>query len=294
MIPDSGTRLASDEQVNGSEGIIQSESAPAKMLVVAERGFHALYESLIPEREQMRLCSAAEAIDLIKEHEFDLVLIDSGMDAGGALNLLREIKSLAPNTPVLFIGEKGTSDSVRQAYRAGARDYIEKPVNIFEIRGNMERLVQLRQTSKEKRSPFIIPQEIEPTGTVRNITADKPAYILRAIRYIEENLSAKISLGGIAHEANFSKYHFCRVFAKYTGMTPFQFTSVMRIERAKELLTSEDMTVSQIATQVGFNDLGTFLRQFKKLTGITPTKYKHQIRDRKESEGRQDVAAQAV
>lgn len=298
MIPESYTPLTTNEEgkslKEGSDVIFQDENVPGKILVIAEREFYDLYQSLFPEGSYLQLCTPYEAIDQVKGRQFDLVLIDSGLDSGGALNLLREVKSLAPNTPVIFVGEKGTFDSVRQAYRAGARDYIDKPVNIIEMKGNMERLLQLRKTSKEKRSPFIVVQEAQSADSIRNLTSDKPAYIIRAIRYIEENLSTKISLGGIAHEANFSKYHFCRIFARYTGMTPFQFTSVMRIEKAKELLIRDDLTVSQIAAQVGFNDLGTFLRQFKKITGITPTKYKHQMRDRKASESRRNIAARAM
>lgn len=59
-------------------------------------------------------------------------------------------------------------------------------------------------------------------------------------------------------------------------MTPMRFVTSMRIERAKTLLKREDHNMSETAMEAGFNDLGTFIRQFKKFTGITPAAYKIQ------------------
>jgi AraC-like DNA-binding protein len=95
-----------------------------------------------------------------------------------------------------------------------------------------------------------------------------------AIRYIEENLSNVICLDDIAEKANVSKYHFCRLFKKRVGMSPLRFATCMRIEKAKELLKNDDLTISTAAANVGFNDISSFIKQFKRLTGMTPSSYR--------------------
>ncbi len=59
-------------------------------------------------------------------------------------------------------------------------------------------------------------------------------------------------------------------------MNPMKFVTLLRIERAKELLKRNDFTVSLVANEVGFKDLSNFIRQFKKNTGVTPTMYRKQ------------------
>ena len=74
--------------------------------------------------------------------------------------------------------------------------------------------------------------------------------------------------------ANLSKYYFCRNFKKHFGTSPMKFVTLVKINKAKELLKREDLRVKEVASHAGFNNLGTFIRQFKKAEGLTPTSYK--------------------
>jgi AraC-like DNA-binding protein len=82
----------------------------------------------------------------------------------------------------------------------------------------------------------------------------------------------RITLVELAQKAGMSKYHFSRVFKRYIGMTPIKFVTLRKIEKAKELLKRRDFNVSAVAYQLGFNDVSTFIKQFKKFTGLTPAK----------------------
>jgi len=107
---------------------------------------------------------------------------------------------------------------------------------------------------------------------------EKPQNIVHIIGYIEENLWSPLDLGNLAEKAKLSKYHFCRTFKRHVGVNPMKFVNVRRIERAKELLVKSDHPVSLVATEVGFRDLSNFIRQFKKITGATPTVYRGAVR----------------
>ena len=122
-------------------------------------------------------------------------------------------------------------------------------------------------------------------------TIDKPHNIKQAISHIEENLFCPLGLEGLAQTANLSKFHFCRTFKRYIGMNPMKFVASLRIERAKEMLEVNDLTVSAVAEGVGFRDLTNFIRQFKKITGMTPTTYRETIRGRHDTGDTGNAAA---
>lgn len=249
------------------------------IVVIAEKALHEMYHSYPFKGKEVVVCTPKGACDFVKTHQADLILLDCGSEVSRGLSLLEELKAHRPDIPILFVTDDRSSDTAVKAFRTGARDFIGKPVNILELRITIEHLLQIKRASQEKRSPLAISEYFEKGEFIQGITTEKPAYILRAFRYIEENLSDKISLDMLAKEAHLSKYHFCRLFFRHTGMTPMKFTTFMRMQRAKELLKREDFTVSVIATQVGFNDIGTFIRQFKKHTSVTPTDYKGSLKE---------------
>ncbi len=90
------------------------------------------------------------------------------------------------------------------------------------------------------------------------------ARINRIFDYIERNLDKRFSLEELASVANFSKYHFHRIFQGMTGETPFQFILRVRLERAAICLSANPKkTVSEIANECGFADQAYFARSFK-------------------------------
>jgi AraC-like DNA-binding protein len=78
----------------------------------------------------------------------------------------------------------------------------------------------------------------------------------------------------MASEANFSKYHFIRLFKKAYGKAPHQYLIAVRIENAKLLLQSHH-SVSETCFAVGFDSPASFSSLFKKMTGLTPSAYQN-------------------
>ncbi len=99
--------------------------------------------------------------------------------------------------------------------------------------------------------------------------------IKHVIGYIESNLWSKLDLENLAQIAKLSKFHFCRKFKRHVGINPMKYVNTRRIEKAKELLKKRDLSVSLVASEVGFRDLSNFIRQFKKRTGLAPNAYRH-------------------
>ncbi len=93
------------------------------------------------------------------------------------------------------------------------------------------------------------------------------------IYYIQNNLNSKLSLDFLSEKFYMSKYHLCRIFKESTGFTVREFIINSRIIKARELL-KENYSVQETGEKSGFNNNAHFIRTFKKLTGVSPGKFK--------------------
>jgi AraC family transcriptional regulator len=94
------------------------------------------------------------------------------------------------------------------------------------------------------------------------------------IKYIEERLVEHVSLATLAGLVRLSTYHFSRAFKQSFGMPPHRFHSHRRIERAKALLTSREMSVTEVGMTLGFSSASSFTMAFRNVAGVTPSNYR--------------------
>ena len=104
--------------------------------------------------------------------------------------------------------------------------------------------------------------------------------IVQAKLFIDEHFGDSIDLDIIADEAFFSKFHFIRLFKTIYFKTPHQYLTVVRMEKAKLLLT-KDIAVSEVCFLVGFDSVSSFTGLFKRTVGLTPSAYQQQQSKRK-------------
>lgn len=101
---------------------------------------------------------------------------------------------------------------------------------------------------------------------------------LRALRLardrIDRDYREEIGIAALASCAGYSREHFIRAFQAAYGQTPGRYRTRRRIERARELLRSANLTVTEICHLVGFTSLGTFSARFAEFTGMSPTRYR--------------------
>lgn len=102
--------------------------------------------------------------------------------------------------------------------------------------------------------------------------------INRVIDYIDENIESKLDLSVLSEVANFSPYHFHRIFSAYVGETLNGFITRLRLEKSASLLkNNKDTAVGDIAFTVGFNSVSGFCRAFKNRFNMSAQEYRDDI-----------------
>jgi AraC-like DNA-binding protein len=109
--------------------------------------------------------------------------------------------------------------------------------------------------------------------------ADLYERLCRARQFMDESYDLPLDLAEISKQACLSRYHFLRLFRDTFDTTPHQYLIQRRIDKAKELLRSRRLSVTDVCFEVGFQSLGSFSALFRKCVGDAPINYRRRERE---------------
>ena len=108
----------------------------------------------------------------------------------------------------------------------------------------------------------------------RSKTRNTSEIIEKMVSYIQANYMKNLTTDNLSHHFGISRTHMTRCFKEYTGFAPHEYITQLRIYNAKYLLKATDLPIEEISRQTGFSDAVYFIQVFKKLEGITPSKFR--------------------
>ena len=108
----------------------------------------------------------------------------------------------------------------------------------------------------------------------RNESARDRRRAVEAALWIDANVEQSIDLDRVAKEAGLSSFHFLRLFGGVLGVTPHQYLVRSRLRRAARLLVDDSRSITDVAIDVGFNDLSNFVRTFRRAAGVSPRAFR--------------------
>jgi YesN/AraC family two-component response regulator len=213
------------------------------------------------------------AIERMKRSgKIDLAVIEYRLPDMTGIDAMREIKDIAPSVPVIIVTAYGDEDVAVEAFRSGARDYLKKPFSISELSTKIDFYLALRHADQQRRKN-ILPLA-EPGAPPLSVTLSRYHKIQQAVRFINDNFRTTIRLDDVARKAGMSPAHFSRIFKQVMGMSYQDYLNRRRITKARNLLRTSALNITEIALSLGFSDPTGFGRNFKKLTGHTPSAFR--------------------
>ena len=111
-----------------------------------------------------------------------------------------------------------------------------------------------------------------------HVNPDYSHAIQKCCDYIELSLDRKIRTAELAALVGYTEYYLTEKFKKETGQSVSSYIRYAKVERAKVLVESTELSVREIAEQLAFNTVNYFIQSFKAITGCSPAKYRKQHR----------------
>ena len=194
----------------------------------------------------------------LKNESADIVLVDLDLPGCRLPETVAQLQLFSQTGTVLFLAEQEMFDVSHPLTAVPVADYLLKPFRELDLVLAVENA--LFQSSKKK-------------------PAEEDSVRLRLVRekiegYIRENYPRDLSMQGVALVMNYSETHFCRLFKQCFKVNFSAYLNEFRIEQAKKMLLSTNLTAKEIALACGYQDNSYFNRVFKRFTGVTPVDYR--------------------
>lgn len=202
----------------------------------------------------------ARALEILKVAIPDVLITDVRMQVMDGIRLIKHLREMYPELPVVIISGYDEFEYARQAMKLGVKDYLLKPVNRSEFALVFNRL-------REEYSPAVQPPGGDP------LPADSK--LVTKIRdMVERNLDQDISLQSASQALQLHPNYFSQRFKKETGENFSDYVLKVRINRAKQLLSQTQLKVYDITRMIGYQSPKHFATVFKRETGMSPNAYR--------------------
>jgi signal transduction histidine kinase/ligand-binding sensor domain-containing protein/AraC-like DNA-binding protein len=204
------------------------------------------------------------------EHQPDLVVSDVMMPIMDGLELAQKLKH-DPRTasiPIILLTARSAEEQQLEGLDTGANDYVTKPFSFEILLSKIKNLLQQQKLNKKPARQITV-----STADVQIDNLDEKAIQL-ALQIVEKNMSnPDFSVEDMSREMMMSRVGLYKKMLTLTGKTPIEFIRDIRLARSLQLLEKSELTVAEIAYEVGYNDPKYFAKTFKKAFGVLPSGY---------------------
>lgn len=205
----------------------------------------------------------------------ELIISDIMMPKVDGFELCNKLRSHTKlsHIPIILLTAKPSQEYEVLGVRLGADEYISKPFDPDLLKEKINGLLRSRQRLQEHYSKKVI---IE--GSSIEIEPYEQKLIEKAIKVVELNLcNPEFNAEFLAHELNLSRSSCYRKLKSITGYSINAFIRKIKLDKAKQLLSDPEKTVTEIVYEVGFNDIKYFRECFEKQFGAPPMKLRKKL-----------------
>lgn len=219
----------------------------------------------------IRASNGAEAWELLKANDVDLILSDVMMPEIDGIELCKMIKTNPEysHIPVILLTAKTNSDAEIAGIQSGADAYIAKPFKWKHVMAMIENLLKSRAKLKNK---FATQPFISADSLTENMHDKK--LLEKIIASIEERImDPNLSVKELGRELGMSRSNLHKKLKSVSGKVPNEFIRLIRLKHGAKLLLTNEYTVSEVSYMSGFNSHSYFSKCFFKQFNITPSDF---------------------
>lgn len=216
-----------------------------------------------------------QGIEKATDLQPDIIICDVMMPGKSGVEVCHVLKNheRTRHIPVIILTAKADLLTEQEGIRSGADLYLGKPFEeaslLLWIENHLERRKRLQEVFSS--SDWVAKSMAQKEGIMG---PDRP-FLEKVLQIIQTRLhQPDFSVSELAASVNVGDRSFRRNFRALTGQSVKAYILDLRIQTAKELLRTSDLTIEQIATEVGYRSLAAFSRSFKKKLGMSPNKYR--------------------
>lgn len=249
-----------------------TDKRPVLLLVEDNEDFRFyLKDNLRQQYQVLEARHGKEGLQQALHHIPDLIVSDVMMPEMNGIELCRRIREdqRVSHIPIILLTARTAEEQKVEGFDVGADDYITKPFSFEILQSRVKNLIHQREVfHKDFR------RQIDVRASDVKITSLDEKLIQNAIKLVEDNIAdGDFSVEHLSRELGMSRVHLYKKLMSLTGKAPLEFIRSIRLQRAAQLLEKSQLTVSEVAYQVGFNNPKYFARYFKEEFHMLPSAY---------------------
>jgi YesN/AraC family two-component response regulator len=209
-------------------------------------------------------------------HHPHLVVSDISMPEMDGIELIEKLKSdkRTSHIPAILLTAMTGQEQQLKGLRTGANDYITKPFNFEVLNAKIKNLLDLKSTMQSTYT-----KQIKVTTPEVAIESTDEKFLTEIVNYLETNLgNPQLSVESLSRHIGMSRSTLYTKLLEVTGETPVEYIRSFRLEKAAVLLEKSNMTISEIAYQVGFSTSNYFSKSFKGKYNMLPSEFIAKVR----------------
>ncbi|SEN66571.1 Helix-turn-helix domain-containing protein [Mesobacillus persicus] len=222
--------------------------------------------------------SGEDVLRIAEEKKIHILLSDIRMPEMTGLQLLKIIKEKGMSPVVIVISAYSEFEYAQEALRLGVVNYLLKPIGKKKLIEAVEEAVKVLE--KQVRAGMIekvVDEKIVDANTKMDSTKDT---IRKAMSYIDQHLKEELTQKDVAAHVHLNPSYFSVLFKEQVKMNFSEYVTRKRIQRAKELMISTNLPISEIAEEAGYKTAKYFIKLFKENEGMTPSAYRKNNNER--------------
>ncbi len=280
-VPDCNERVADEK--NGDASLL-----PSVLVVDDNVDLCNMLKLQLEDRFNIHLAhDGVEGLKMVNFHHPDVVVTDQMMPCMDGMEMLKRIRGdfQISHIPVIMLTAKGDEDSKIQAISQGANAYIVKPFSKDYLVVRIEQLLGERKRFREQMcgDNGEMNDKVELSDNYAGYLEKKDLDFIEKIhQVVEDNMeNSDFNIDTIAASVGLSRSAFFKKLKSLTGLAPVDWVKEIRLNKSVELIKKTDLSISEIAFAVGFNDSGYFSKCFRKKYNQTPREYINAYRGKK-------------